>query len=261
MRGIHAGKDIAPPKQPLNISEVNELHPPSGAYIQFLRLIRHMPEPLNSLTDSSDLVGSPVLSTMLPPDLDSSSFVPAVCTNMLIEYLVCRIFLPKDNQSLTLVLGGTWNDIFNRFMRIICVFEGIRAPRTARNPSEKSEPYGPEAYEFASRRYMQRDVEFEVDTIDKSGGFIGSLYMNKTENIAIALAKEGLATVHSFSADGLSWARQLYDAEVHLLCYTLRLFTDFFSRRKQRPRSATSVLGLVSLHFFSLFFWTDLERV
>lgn len=91
---------------------------------------------------------------------------------------------------------------------------GIRAPRTARNPSEKSEPYGSEAAEFASRRYMQREVEFEVDTLDKSGGFIGSLYLNKTENAAIALVKEGLATVHSSSADALAWARQLYDAEV-----------------------------------------------
>jgi staphylococcal nuclease domain-containing protein 1 len=61
---------------------------------------------------------------------------------------------------------------------------------------------------------MQRDVEFEVDTLDKSGGFIGSLYFNKTENAAVALVKEGLATVHSFSAEGLGWARQLYDAEV-----------------------------------------------
>lgn len=61
---------------------------------------------------------------------------------------------------------------------------------------------------------MQRDVEFEVDTVDKSGGFIGSLYLNKTENAALSLVKEGLATVHSFSADGLSWARQLYDTEV-----------------------------------------------
>jgi staphylococcal nuclease domain-containing protein 1 len=60
---------------------------------------------------------------------------------------------------------------------------------------------------------MQRDVEFEVDSIDKSGGFIGSLYLNKTENAALTLVKEGLATVHS-SADGLSWARQLYDTEV-----------------------------------------------
>lgn len=61
---------------------------------------------------------------------------------------------------------------------------------------------------------MQRDVEFEVDTVDKSGGFIGALYVNKTENVGIALVKEGLASVHSFSAEGLPWSRQLYDAEV-----------------------------------------------
>lgn len=70
---------------------------------------------------------------------------------------------------------------------------------------------------------MQRDVEFEVDSVDKSGGFIGSLYVNKTENVALTLVKEGLATIHSFSAEGLPWVRQLYDAEVSLsstcLCY------------------------------------------
>ena len=63
---------------------------------------------------------------------------------------------------------------------------------------------------------MQRDVEFEVYDVDKSGGFIGALYWNKTENAAITLVKEGLATVHSYSADTLPWAKQLYDAEVNL---------------------------------------------
>ena len=62
----------------------------------------------------------------------------------------------------------------------VCV--GIRAPRTARNPSEKAEPYGSEAAEFATRRYMQRDVEIEVDAVDKSGDFMGTLFVNKTEN-------------------------------------------------------------------------------
>ena len=61
---------------------------------------------------------------------------------------------------------------------------------------------------------MQRDVEVEFDTTDKSGGFIGTLYINKTENAAVALAREGLATVHSFSAENLQWVKQLYDAEV-----------------------------------------------
>jgi staphylococcal nuclease domain-containing protein 1 len=91
---------------------------------------------------------------------------------------------------------------------------GIRAPRVTRSASEKIEPYGNEAAEFATRRYMQRDVEIEIETTDKSGGFIGALYLNKNENAAVTLISEGLATVHSFSADSLSWAKQLYDAEV-----------------------------------------------
>ena len=61
---------------------------------------------------------------------------------------------------------------------------------------------------------MQREVEVEFDTVDKTGGFIGSMYLNQTENVAIALVKEGLATVHAYSAENLSWAKALTDAEV-----------------------------------------------
>lgn len=110
-----------------------------------------------------------------------------------------RILLPKENQLITLVLGG------------------IRAPRTARNANEKSEPYGSESLEFATRRYMQRDVEIEVQDADKSGGFIGALYINKTENVAVTLVQEGLASVHDYSAEGLPYSKQLYDAQVRSL--------------------------------------------
>lgn len=81
--------------------------------------------------------------------------------------------MPKDNLSLTFVLSG------------------IRAPRTARNTSEKSEPFGQEALDFASHRYMQRDVEVDFEATDKTGGFIGALYLNKTENAAVTLVREG----------------------------------------------------------------------
>jgi staphylococcal nuclease domain-containing protein 1 len=112
-----------------------------------------------------------------------------------LTFLTFRILLPRDNVTLTLVLAG------------------IRAPKTARNESEKSEPYGPEAAAFASHRYMQRDVEIEFDAVDKSGGFIGAMFVNRTENAAITLVKEGLAGVHAYSAEGLSWSKQLLDAE------------------------------------------------
>lgn len=74
---------------------------------------------------------------------------------------------------------------------------------------------------------MQRDVEFEVEAIDKSGGFIGALYINKTDNAAIALVREGLASIHPPSADGLSWAKQLYEAEVRRYVWFWGLFDDW----------------------------------
>ena len=80
---------------------------------------------------------------------------------------------------------------------------------------------------------MQRDVEIEIETVDKSGGFIGTLWLNKNENAAVALVQEGLATVHSYSADMLSWAKQLYTAEVCLVshpdgthCIGIRIAVD-----------------------------------
>ncbi|KAG1815960.1 uncharacterized protein BJ212DRAFT_1447023 [Suillus subaureus] len=156
-RGIHSGKEQPAVKPPVNISE-------SGA---------------RATTFVNGFKRQGKVSAVVDYVASGSRF---------------KLFLPKDNQSLTLVLNG------------------IRAPRTARNPSERSEPFGQEAADFATRRYMQRDVEFEVDTVDKSGGFIGTLW-SKGENVAISLIKEGLGSVHSFSADGLSWSTQLYAAE------------------------------------------------
>ena len=71
------------------------------------------------------------------------------------------VIVPRENAKLTLVLSG------------------IRAPRSARGPGEAGEPFGQEAHDLANRRCMQRDVEIDVETIDKVGGFIGTLYINK----------------------------------------------------------------------------------
>ena len=92
-----------------------------------------------------------------------------------------KLMLPKQDVKITMVLGG------------------IRAPRTARNPGEKSEPFGAEAQDFISKRCLQRDAEAEVDTTDKVGGFIGSLYVNK-QNVAAMLVREGLARVDEYNS-------------------------------------------------------------
>lgn len=104
------------------------------------------------------------------------------------------VLVPRENAKLTLVLSG------------------IRAPRSARNPNEASEPFGNEAHELANRRCMQRDVEIDVETIDKVGGFIGTLYINK-ENFTKVLLEEGFATVHAYSAEQSGQATEYFAAE------------------------------------------------
>ena len=104
------------------------------------------------------------------------------------------ILIPRENAKLTFVLSG------------------IRAPRSARNANEKSEPFGQEAHDFANRRCMQRDVEVDIETTDKVGGFIGSLYVNR-ENFARLLVEEGLANVHAYSAEQSGNASELFAAE------------------------------------------------
>lgn len=107
-----------------------------------------------------------------------------------------KIIIPKESVKATFVLAG------------------IIAPRTARAGSnEKSEPYAQEAYDYASRRALQRDVEIEVENVDKTGGFIGTLWLNQTDNMAVELLNQGLATIHSYSADQSSYTNQLYAAE------------------------------------------------
>ncbi|WVF72237.1 hypothetical protein IAT40_007049 [Kwoniella sp. CBS 6097] len=105
-----------------------------------------------------------------------------------------KLFMPKENTKITFVLAG------------------IRAPRTARSANEKSEPFGPESLKFVSK-YMQRDVEIAFDSTDKSGGFIGTMYAPGGVNVAVELVREGLASVHSYSAETLPFGRDLNAAE------------------------------------------------
>jgi staphylococcal nuclease domain-containing protein 1 len=104
------------------------------------------------------------------------------------------ILIPREGAKLTLVLAG------------------IRAPRSGRTPQDKGEPFGQEALDMATRRCNQRDCEIDVHDIDKVGGFIGDLYVNR-ESFAKILVEEGLATVHKYSAEKSGNAAELLAAE------------------------------------------------
>jgi len=104
------------------------------------------------------------------------------------------LLIPRENAKLTFVLSG------------------IQAPRTARNASEASEPFGKEAADLAVKRLQQRDVEIDVEDNDKVGGFIGKLYVNR-ENFAKILLEEGFASVRQYSAEKSGNAGELLAAE------------------------------------------------
>ncbi|KAF9094118.1 hypothetical protein BGX23_002501 [Mortierella sp. AD031] len=120
-------------------------------------------------------------------------------TQAIVEYVAngsrFKLIIPKENCKMTFVLGG------------------VRCPRAARTPGEKAEPFGAEALDFISRRCQQREVEIEIESLDKTGGFIGSMWLNKTDNVAAALLEEGLASIHGYSADQSKHSGLLYSAE------------------------------------------------
>jgi staphylococcal nuclease domain-containing protein 1 len=118
------------------------------------------------------------------------------------------ILIPREGIKLNFVLGG------------------IRAPKSARNPNEKSEPFGQEAHDLASRRCNQRDVEVDVHSIDKTGGFIGELFVNR-ESFAKILVEEGLATVHEYSAEQSGNATELFAAQDRAKAARKNIWADY----------------------------------
>ncbi|KEY68812.1 hypothetical protein S7711_00680 [Stachybotrys chartarum IBT 7711] len=104
------------------------------------------------------------------------------------------LLIPRENVKLTLVLGG------------------IRAPRAPRADGEGGEPFGKEALDLANRRCNQRDCEVDIHDMDKVGGFIGDLYINR-ENFAKILVEEGLSSVHAYSAEKSGNSAELFGAE------------------------------------------------
>lgn len=120
----------------------------------------------------------------------------------IVEYVASgsrlRVFVPSQGLRLSFILSG------------------IRTPKVGRG-NQASEPFGDEAAEFTSKLAFQRDVEISVESQDKVGGFIGSLYVNfpggGRGNLAVMLLEQGLSSVHEYSASQSAHANQLFAAE------------------------------------------------
>ncbi|KAF3629235.1 hypothetical protein FXO38_06792 [Capsicum annuum] len=105
-----------------------------------------------------------------------------------VEYVLSghrfKLFIPKETCSIAFSISG------------------VRCPG-------RDEPYSEEAIALMRRKIMQRDVEIEVETVDRTGTFIGTLWESRS-NVAVPLLEAGLARLQtSFGTDRI--------AEVHLL--------------------------------------------
>ncbi|CAL5017202.1 unnamed protein product [Urochloa decumbens] len=76
----------------------------------------------------------------------------------------------------------------------------------------KNEPYSDDAIALMRRLILQRDVEIEIEAVDRTGTFLGSLWESKN-NMACILLEAGLAKLSSFGLDRISNAQTLIRAE------------------------------------------------
>jgi staphylococcal nuclease domain-containing protein 1 len=75
-----------------------------------------------------------------------------------------KLYVPKEGCKLTFVLAG------------------VKCPRMGRTESEKGDPFGLEAAAFVSSKCLQHDVEIEVENVDKTGGFIGTMWLKDRDS-------------------------------------------------------------------------------
>ncbi|KAJ8752668.1 hypothetical protein K2173_005557 [Erythroxylum novogranatense] len=99
-------------------------------------------------------------------------------------------------------------------------FSGVRCPG-------RGEPYADEAIAFMRRKIMQRDVEIEVETVDRTGTFLGSLWESRT-NVAVTLLEAGLAKLQtSFGTDRIPDAHLLEQAEKSAKTQKLKIWENY----------------------------------
>lgn len=127
-----------------------------------------------------------------------------------------RVFVPRENCLITFLLGG-----------ISCA----RASRDTKSGTIPGDKCGDEALSYTKDLCMQKEVQIEVESMDKAGNFIGWLWIDNI-NLSEMLVKEGFAEVHSTAARS-AYCRQLQTAEDEAKDKKLRMWESFAPVEKE----------------------------
>merc|ERR1719323_2700932 len=144
----------------------------------------------------ADLAGDVNKSKQFLPFLQRAGRMQAV-----VEFVASgsrfRVYIPRETCVITFLLAG-----------ITCPRAGRVFPGSA--PME-AEPFGDEAMAYIKDMVLQREVEIEVEAIDKGGNFIGWCFIDNN-NLSVNLVEEGFASVH-VTAERSNYGRLIAIAE------------------------------------------------
>ncbi|KAJ4959753.1 hypothetical protein NE237_019663 [Protea cynaroides] len=155
--------------------------------------------PVMHITDL--MMGSSKKAKDFLPFLQRSRRLPAVVDYVLSGHRF-KLLIPKETCS------------------IAFSFSGVRC-------AGREEPYSDEAIALMRRKIMQRDVEIEVETVDRTGTFLGSLWESKT-NMAVPLLEAGLARLQTaFGTDRILDAHLLEQAEQSAKRQRLKIWENY----------------------------------
>lgn len=128
-----------------------------------------------------------------------------------------RVYIPRETCVLTFLLGG-----------ISCQ----RSTRTMPSGEvTKGEPYGDECLTVVKEMTMQREVEIEVDSMDKAGNFIGYMWVDG-KNLSVHLVQEGFASMH-FTAEKAQWGNMIKNAEDAARSAKRRIWENYTGEQEQ----------------------------
>ncbi|KAK7130135.1 hypothetical protein R3I94_009025 [Phoxinus phoxinus] len=133
-----------------------------------------------------------------------------------------KLYMPKETCLITFLLAG------------------IECPRGSRNMPgglQVAEPYSDEAMLFTKELVLQREVEVEVESMDKAGNFIGWLHIEGV-NLSVALVENALSKVH-FTAERSSYYKSLISVEEPARQRKEKLWANYEEKPKEEVAQLT----------------------
>lgn len=133
-----------------------------------------------------------------------------------------RVFLPKQAMLVTIALRA------------------IRTPQPSRksyladgtaNVDSAEEPYGDESLAFAREMFLQRDVEVTIVSADRSGAFLGNMYVisskGEREDVSKLILERGMGYIHEMFDPKELGASGLVSAESSARSMKLGIWKDY----------------------------------